>query len=195
MATPATTQTTAVSAVNAMLESIGERPVNDIDNTQRLDVQTAVRCLNETNVLWQTRGWWFNREEEVTLSPNGDGEYDIPSNVVKIDPTYDSDWEWVKRGNKLWNRDTQAFTGHTADLYVNYILLLDFDDCPESFKQYVARRAGVLFQSRKVGSPTLFEFTSEFANEAWAILQQEEVDNEDSNLTYAREIAEITYSR
>jgi len=193
MAAP--TQTNALDAVNMMLQSIGERPVNNLDTTQRLDVQRAVSALNETNVLVQARGWWFNTELKVLLTPNGDGEYVIDNDVVKVDPYYESIWKFVQRGKRLYNTDDQTFTDHTDDLYVNQIRLLDFDDCPETFKLYVARRAAVLFQTRVVGSPTLFEFTERDANEAWLMLQQEELDNEDTNLTLAPGIIDCVYRR
>lgn len=196
------TQTTEVSAINMMLASIGERPVNDISTTQRLDVLRAVATLNEVNVMVQTRGWWFNAEEGVTLSPNADGEYDIPANVVKVDSYYTSIWKFVQRGRRLYNKDTFSFTAvddegtlHTDDLLVNWTVILDFDDLPETAKLYIARRAGVIFQTRSVGSPTLFEFTEQAAQEAWGLFQQEELDQEDINLTYAPGIVDAVYRR
>lgn len=188
-------QTTAKSAVNMMLASIGERPVNDITTTQRLDVIRAVSTLNEVSVMVQTRGWWFNSEDKVLLSPNADGEYEIPGNVVKIDAYYDSIWQFVQRGSRLYNRETRSFVGNTADLYVNWIVLLDYEDLPETAKVFIARRAGVIFQSRSVGSPTLHQFTEQQASEAWGYLQQEELDQEDINLTYAPGVVDCVYRR
>ena len=191
----APTLTTRVSAVNAMLASIGERPVNDIDNPSRLDVQRAVRALNQITVLAQTRGWWFNREEKVPLSPNAAGEYDVPKTVLKVDAYYKYIWQFVRRGNRLYNAETRLYTGNTEDLYVNWVVLLPFDDCPETFRAYVGRRAGMLFQAGAVGSPTLFEFTQVDVDEAWGFLQDEEMEQDDSNLTFSPELIDVVYRR
>ena len=186
---------TVVSAVNMMLMSIGERPVTDINATQRLDVLRAVTCLNEANLLFQVRGWWFNTEDYVLLSPNGDGEYEIPDDVLKVDPYYPSEWKYVQRGRRLFNKEDRLYDGNTEDLYVNYVVFLDFEDLPETAKIYIARRAGVIFQARSIGSQILYQFTTEFANEAWATLQQEEVDADDPNLTLAPELVDVVYRR
>jgi hypothetical protein len=188
-------QTTKLIAVNQMLAIIGERPVNSLGTTQRLDVLRAVSVLNEVNVMVQSRGWWFNSEVEVDLSPNADGEYDIPANVVKIDPWNDTVWEFVQRGTRLYNREDRTFIGNTADLKVNWVVLLDFEDCPQTFKHYVAARAAVIYQARTIGSPTLNQFAEQQAQEAWALLQQEECDAEDINLTYSPGISKAVYNR
>lgn len=186
---------TAKSAVNMMLMSIGERPVNDLSATQRLDVLRAVSVLNEVNLLVQSRGWWFNTDIRVTLSPNADGEYEIPEDVLRVDPTYDSVWKYVQRGRRLYNTDDRTYTDQTDDLYVDYVLFLEFDDLPETAKMYIARRAGAVFQTRSVGSQILYQFTTEQAAEAWALLQQEEVDAEDANLTLAPGLIDVVYLR
>jgi hypothetical protein len=194
MAAPPT-QTTELSAINSMLQSIGERPIANITDTQRLDVHRATSALNETNVVVQTRGWWFNNESQVLIAPNGDAEYEIDDDVVKVDPYDGAIWHYVQRGRRMWNTITHVFDGHTENLYVNQVRLLAFDDCPETFKAYVARRAGVLFQTRTVGSPTLFEFTEKDTNEAYLMLQQEEMDNEDINMTYSPGTRDAVYDR
>jgi hypothetical protein len=193
MANP--TQTTELEAVNLMLASIGERPVNNIGTTQRLDVVRAEATLNEVNVQVQTRGWWFNCELEVTLSASVEGEYIIDKDIIKVDASNELTWQFAVRGSKLYDRATNLFTGHTEDLLVNYVRLLDYDDLPQSARLYIARRAGVIYQTRTVGSPTLFEFTNRDAQEAYGALQQEELEHDDVNITYAPGIRDVVYRR
>jgi hypothetical protein len=195
-------QTTELSAVNTMLSSIGERPVNSLTAPQRLDVIRAVQTLNEVNVLVQTRGWWFNEEKNVTLSPNAAGEYEIEANAIKVDPTLKWVDHFVVRGNKLYNTKTHSFTNvddigtlHTDDIKIDYIALQDFNDIPETARMYIARRAGVIYQTRSVGSPTLFEFTERDAQESWGSLLMEEVEHVDTNLTLAPGIFDAVWNR
>jgi hypothetical protein len=178
-----------------MLASIGERPVNNLTTSQRLDVIKAVAVLNEANVMAQTRGWWFNEELQVTLAPNTAGEYDLEPEVVKVDAYYPSVTKYVQRGLRLYNTEDRTYTGNTDDLLVDYTVLLPFNDCPETFRAYVARRAGVVYQKRSLGSVTLFEFTQEDAAEAWATLLQDEADQEDNNLRLAPDQVDLNFRR
>jgi hypothetical protein len=188
-------QTNELEAINMMLASIGERPVNNLDTSQRLDVIRAKATLNEINVLVQTRGWWFNEETEYVLSVDSDGEYNLPADAVKIDPSTRSIDYFTQRGSRLYNTKTKTYSGHTEDLKVNFVRLLPFDNLPESAKMYIARRAGVVYQTRSVGSPTLFEFTERDAQEAWGGLLIEELENVDTNLTFAPGIIDAVYRR
>lgn len=178
--------TTEVRAVNRILQSIGERPVNNLADQSRLDVIQAVEVLNEVNVLTQSRGWWFNTEREITLAPDGDGVYQLPTDVIKTDLNRKSigvgQEIFTQRGHKLFDQKTRLFTGHTADIIVDWVRLIPFDDMPENARLYVSRRAGVTYQGRNVGSPTLFEFTEKEAREAWGLLLQAELDDEDLTL-------------
>lgn len=189
------TQTDEAQAINRMLESIGERPVNDVETDQRLDVIKARNALNEAFVLALDRGWWFNSEPDVELSPNVAGEYVIPGEVLKVVPKYRADNKFSKRGAKLYDSTTRLFTGNTDNLFVSFVVGLEYNDCPESFKQYVARRAGVLFQKRAIGSPTLYEFTKEDEAEAFATLLQEEADQNRANLREAPDQIDLNFNR
>ena len=188
-------QTDEKKAIISMLSSIGERPPNNIYDSQRLDVVRARDTLNKVFVLALDRGWWFNTDKKVELVPNADGELEIPSDVLKVTPYYRYIKKFVKRGNRLFNNETRSFIDNTANLLVNYVLALEFDDCPESFKQYVAQRAGVIYQKHSVGSVTLFEFTKEDEAEAWGNLQQEEADQDTANLKEAPDQFDLNYRR
>jgi hypothetical protein len=191
----APTQTYELEAVNLMLNSIGERPVNNLDSSQRLDVIRAMATLNETNLLVQSRGWWFNEETEYMITPDANGVYTLEQDFIKVDPSSDYIRNFVMRGKVLYDTDTKTTTGHTDDLAVDFIRLLPFDDLPQTARLYIARRAGVIFQTRSVGSPTLFEFTERDAQEAWGLLVQEEIENVDTNITYSPEFLEVVWNR
>ena len=191
----APTQTTEASAINLMLASIGERPLDNVNDSSRLDVVRARAALNETNVLVQSRGWWFNEAEKVPLTPNNAGEYDLPPNVVKVDAYYEYIDKFVQRGKRLYNKVDRTYIGNTDILYVSWVELLPFNDLPESARLYIARRAGVVYQTRAVGSPVLFEFTEQAAEEAWGLLQNEETEHVDTNLTFAPGIRDAVYRR
>ena len=60
---------TELEAVNAMLLSIGQAPVNTLEVAGIKDVSFARLMLHNTNRQVQSRGWWFNRELGYELTP------------------------------------------------------------------------------------------------------------------------------
>lgn len=62
------TATTELQAVNAMLSAIGEQPVASVD-TARADVGLAINTLRDAARDVQRRGWKFNTEFGLAVSP------------------------------------------------------------------------------------------------------------------------------
>lgn len=181
---------TELGAVNAMLASIGERPVNALGSSSRFDVIRAENALAETLRLVQTRGWWFNTLEDLEVSPGG-GEYVFGTNTLKVKHIRTprlgkrGDRVYVLRGDvgdggklKLFNKQTRSFTGNTETICVDLVEGLSFEEMPETARAYTARRAGVTFQARSLASRILHEFTEVEAAEAWRLLVAEDIENE-----------------
>jgi hypothetical protein len=172
-----------LEAVNTILSSIGERPVASLEDSTRLDVVHAIKALTETSKLVQIRGWWYNTEEEVSISPTIDDEIIIPGNVRKIDLTdKNTTKKYVFRGSKLYDLETRSYDVFTESVEVDWIIELPFDELPETARLYIMLRAGVVFQQRALGSVTLFQFTEEDAAKAWALLLEEELEQIDKTL-------------
>ena len=55
-----TTRTTQLEAINTMLSTIGEAPVNSLTGSLPVDASMAVNILNEVNREVQSAGWKFN---------------------------------------------------------------------------------------------------------------------------------------
>ncbi len=85
------TPTTELQAVNTMLSTIGEAPVNSITGTTTVDVSVAKNILDETSMSIQSLGWNFNTHTNYkSLSLDSDNKVPLPSNCVKADanPAY-----------------------------------------------------------------------------------------------------------
>jgi hypothetical protein len=65
----ALTLTTELDAVNLMLSTIGEAPINDLSASGLGDVAAAKTRLALTSRSIQTAGWHFNTEIDYELSP------------------------------------------------------------------------------------------------------------------------------
>jgi hypothetical protein len=175
-----------------MLDNIGERPVNTLDETQRLDVVRAVAALDELNKQVQTRGWWFNTEEDISLGVNGDGSYIIPGEVLRVDLNDRvSAKKYVYRAGKLYDKTTRTNTGFTDTIKVDYIVVVPFEELPEAARRYVMCRAGITFAARRVGAPSILKFTERDASEAWKDLMREDLEWLDANCSEAPEVQRV----
>ena len=116
-------RTTELEAVNTMLSTIGEPPVNSLTGQQTADAAIAKNILDEVSRDVQTAGWHFNTQYGVTLSPSSDGTISIGSDIVRVDvdnrvntatnqPTtltsHDSR-DIVQRGSKLFDRTNNTY--------------------------------------------------------------------------------------
>lgn len=61
--------TTELQAVNALLRAVGESPVASVDDNTATDVVMAVETLRDTCREVQSRGWKFNTEFGLAISP------------------------------------------------------------------------------------------------------------------------------
>ena len=98
--------TTKLEAVNVMLTSIGEAPVNSLISGLE-DAELAETILESVNKETQSKGWIFNTDLKVTLSPNTDNQIVLPTNYLRVDTrtTLRSNTkDIVERGRKLYDR-------------------------------------------------------------------------------------------
>ena len=79
------TKMTELEAVNVMLTTIGEAPVNTLTGNQVTDVTIAQQVLNEVNREVQSQGWYFNTENGVTLTPDNNKHILPPADTARID--------------------------------------------------------------------------------------------------------------
>lgn len=179
-----TTPTTELEAVNAMLATIGESPVNSLNQAGLTDALLAQTILGNVCREVQTLGWQFNCEYEFPLAcAVGDGSVSLPPNVVQVTiaKSMQSDWDVAWRGGKLYDRKNQTFNiGKT--LKVDMTVLLTFEDMPQAARWYVTIRAARMFLDRTVGNADLHGFTAKDEEVALAALEEAEGETEDYNI-------------
>ena len=179
MAAP--TPQTRLEAVNTMLGVVWEAPVSSLDVTGVASVTMATRVLDDTIRSVQTRGWAFNTEHEYPIAVDEDGFVPLPNNTLSVDSDGDSaQLNVVQRGLRLYDRGDHTFDfSNLTTVSVKIILSVDFADCPEAFKQYVAilaaRRFKAEYLSQDEGQPTSAEI------EALRNLEEAEADTGDHN--------------
>ena len=174
--------TTELEAINTMLSTIGESPVNTVEDTGNVDVVIARQILQSVSREVQARGWHFNTEKNYTITPDSAGYLVLPNTVLKADTIYpDNSKDVVVRGSKLYDRENHTYV-FTDAVKVDMTVLLTFDELPEVARNYVTIRASRIFQERVVGSDTLQAFNSQDEARAMVSLMEYEADTADLNI-------------
>lgn len=149
--------TDRIDAVNSLLQSIGEAPVDSVELSQAADVQAADKALTEIQRSVLGRGWHFNREYNLSLSPDVNGEIALPANCQSVSYAYlagsfrGSPVAITERGRKLYDLENHTFAIGKS-IAVDMILALEWEEMPEYARAYITIRAAQLFQARLQGS-------------------------------------------
>lgn len=181
------TKTSELEAINTMLMSIGEQPIqNDDDLAGLSDASIAKQILSNVSRAVQSRGWVFNTDLDKAMKPDQFGEITLDDTILRVDTTTrlrDKDNDIVERGRKLYDRqrNSDRFEDGT-EIRCNLIKYLDFIDLPEPARRYISIRAARIFHDRVVGSGELHRFYQEDEFQAWQTLLEYEGDVADYNL-------------
>jgi hypothetical protein len=194
--------TTELEAVNAMLRLIGEPPANSLASPTRLDVIQAIADLNTASRVIQGHGWYFNTEKEVLISNSGAPNFYMPlaTNVLSmrvsarsLNPTTSN---YIYRAGRLYDRSARTFTfAASLTVYVDQIVLVDFEELPDSARKAIYRRAAIDFQAGTAAGTTNADIAEKLAVEAWAELLQDDCEVERHQLTSGPGQFELNYRR
>ena len=173
-----TTRSTELEAVNVILSTIGEAPLNSLSGSLPVDGTMAKNVLSEISREVQSSGWHFNTHYKSTLTRDTNNNIPVATNVVRVelDPNLESksSYDLVQRDGKLFNlaKDTDIFDKDFKD--VTQVLLLPFNEIPEQAKRYITIRSARVFHDRTLGANTLHKFSQEDEKQALSILRNAE---------------------
>ena len=172
------TRTSELEAVNTILSTIGESPLNSLSGSLPVDGTIAKNVLSEVSREVQSQGWHFNTHYKVTLTRDTDNKIPLATNIVRveIDPRKYSkvSYDIVQRNNELYNlaKNEETFDTNFTDATVVY--LLPFDEIPEQAKRYITIRSARIFHDRTLGANTIHKFSQEDEAKSLSILKQAE---------------------
>jgi hypothetical protein len=132
-----------LDVVNLMLGTLGEKPLSSLNDSHAL-LPAALGKLDKCNNEIQADGWWFNLED-VTLYVNPvDQSIYLPNDCLGVrTPSY----RLIKRGNRIYNLTGGTYVFTDAQLDVELVRMVPFEDLPEVAAQYIAAVAVLSFQS------------------------------------------------
>lgn len=172
---------TELEAINLMLSTIGEAPVNSLESTGLSDVAVARSILLEVSREVQDDGWTFNQEDEVELSISIDGFIYIPSNALRVEPMDYEDVDVTIRGDRMYDRRNHTYI-FTKPIKFQVTYLLEYTELPQAARYFIAIRASRKFQRRILTAEVVEKFTENDELEAKANLQDQDTSAGDYNM-------------
>ena len=172
------------SSINKLLKGIGVRRVTDI-NVEQPDVVDAKDELDEARVTLLTRGWWFNRVRNVTMTRDALGRIKVPTNVLSIqlsDKSQLRDYpELAIQDEYLYNLydDTRVFT---QDMTFDVLRDIPWDSMPPTAQQYAMYNALAQYIDAKLEDTARTNTAKDSAMEQLTLLNAEEINSLDLNM-------------
>lgn len=151
--------TTELQAVNQMLSSINEAPVNSLEGAVTTDVAAARNLLDEVLREVQGRAWYFNTDEDIILSPDANKEIRVGAEIIRIDGSPGREMvQLILRGTQLYNRTDHNFI-FKSPVHVDQTTLLVWGEVPPVCQRYIVVRAARLLADRLIGSGASHQFS------------------------------------
>ena len=175
--------TTQLEAVNVLLATIGESPVNTL-NSGLVEASEAEQTLANVNREVQAIGWSYNTDLGYTLTPDASGELRLPVNCLHVDTTSlrkSTESDLVQRGLRLYDRVENTYVINQP-IEVDMFVLLEFEELPETARRYITIRAARLLQDRYLSSEALHAYNTNDERQAWNALIQIEAEVNDYNI-------------
>ena len=180
---------TELSAVNAILGSIGQSPISGLDFANP-EISFIYNLLKESNQDVQNEGWTFNIEYHIKETVGADNKIIIESDVIRIDneDSWDRTRDFVRRKDttdgiwKLYDRVNHTFEYPDDDyFYVNKVRLLKFEDLPAPFQRYIIYKASGRAAVQLVSNQQLQGMLATYEGQARAACMEYECNQGDHN--------------
>lgn len=170
-----------LSLVNHLLQAVGERSVVSLQNGNP-SVTQAIQALEGYNRDFQSKGWWFNTNNNVKLTPNNLGEVLLPTEALGFRITYHNlQWaspvdksRFVKRGKRLYDNQKNTYQFDRA-VFADIVIVLDYEDLPQIAASYLKHKAAHAYYVDDDGDDAKSDKLKERAMEAWHLLQSEQM--------------------
>ena len=182
---------TELDAVNSILMSVGESPVNTL-SVQSPEVAIAQKTLQQVCREILAEGWKFNTETQYPITLDTNKHCIIPNNVLQMDlnrfrhpDAFDTIRKKDSGVSKLYDLHDHTFEfTNTSDgkIYVDVIWMIDFDDIPQVFQDYITVRASRIASNRMVNNPQAAELIAQDEAQARAVALEYDTVQGDYNI-------------
>lgn len=183
---------TKLDAVNLLMRAIGIAGVDSLDSGD-LDAEDASKMIDIVSNRIQYNkggGWWFNREPNWNLTPDTNGEINLPNNTLAVFQCYalnDRKIAMTIRANKLYSTwhhtfDMRRFVNQGGGVRLTLVVMLPFEHLPPSAMQAIAYTAACEFISSKGADSTKLQTNTRIAQQAFMDMQSEQSAQKQTNM-------------
>ena len=180
---------TELSAVNAILGSIGQAPISGLDFANP-EISFIFNIFKECNQDIQAEGWTFNKEYHIKFTNKVGDKFIIDSDITQIDneDAWDRTRDFVRRKDssdgiwKLYDRVNHTFEFPDDDyFYVHVTRLLSFEDLPAPFQRYIIYKASGRAAVQLVSNANLQKMLATYEAQARGACVEYECNQGDHN--------------
>ncbi len=176
---------TELDAVNILLAAVGEAAVSSLETATTVDVTQAKNLISNINREVQQKGWHFNTEWDVVLSLDSDSRIPLGTSVLSVySPTKLTTIRGREGSPFLYDLDNNTFIWTTSINDAVTITLLDFEDIPQTARQYITTKAARVFQEEIIGQVSAETVNRQEEAEAYADLLDDEGERSGFNVGY-----------
>lgn len=184
------TTLTKLDVVNACLGSMGESPLEAIDQDHDL-VASALRVFKVQRLQALSTGWWFNRERVFLRPDPNTGFIYKPNDCIDLDLSTSKPAVTI-RGRRLYRTDTaidqDPYKFPNKPLEFRYIRDVPFEDLPPVAAIWVQARTVRAFQDQYDADQLKMRTLIEAEREAYIFLNTQEINNTQANLLDTSEL-------
>jgi hypothetical protein len=167
-----------LTIINSMLAGLGDLPVEDLEEAASdADVLKARQHLKQIMISEQTLGWWFNTETWEFTPDGTTGYIDLPDNTIRIK----GQEQYIIRGGFLYDVTNHTLVIDEDTIDLNLVLLLDYDEVPYSFFQYIQAKARYSFFLQEDGDPQQTQLLAREYSETLRVIQDENIQFKSPN--------------
>lgn len=166
-----------LTAVNFLLDAVGSSPVNSLTSGHP-EVDEARTKIDAARKRVQSRGLWFNKDYDVTYTPEAVTKKIDLTGVRSIE-TFNN--ELVMRGTWLYNRLKQTYGFDDPVTIPVVIKYIQFNDMPEIAQEVAQYRAASEFVRSSIGDIGKADSLMEESRGLMVELNNEHLRNEKYN--------------
>ena len=149
-------------AVNQVLAAIGQAPVTTLVDQTNPDVAIVSNTLDQASREVQSEGWTFNKEFNLTITPDVNQEILWADNMIELDISNDPfyyqrcQYNTVKREGKLYDRQNHTFK-FPKPILCDVVWLYNWVDLPKPVQDLIIAKAATKSSMHLVGDPSQYQ--------------------------------------
>ena len=157
MEEPLYTEQMLMDAVNILLETINEEPIEDPEDYDNIiEARQARSKVVEVKRAVLSEEWDFNRDENFTFPLTVDNEVVVPTNVLDITA---NNADVIMRNWKLYSKSNQSYV-FEEEVPATVVWDLDFNSITHPLRHYITIRAARIFQARRIGDEKALRYNA-----------------------------------